>query len=60
VEATPNTRLVTSLAMTCPLDPNERQALLEAADLTTRAEMVITLLEMALLKSSSDGGSSIN
>ena len=60
VEATANDRLVTSLAMTCPFGPNERQALLEAADLTARAEMVITLLEMALLDSSSDGGSSIN
>ena len=60
VEATPNDRLVTSLAMTCPFGPNERQALLEAADLTARAEMVITLLEMALLDSSGDGGSSIN
>jgi len=58
VEATPNDRLVTSLAMTCPFGPNERQALLEAADLTARAEMVISLLEMALLDS--NGGSSIN
>ena len=60
VEATPNDRLVTSLAMTCPFGPNERQALLEANDLTARAEMVITLLEMALLDSGGDGGSSIN
>ena len=60
VEATPNDRLVTSLAMTCPFGPNERQALLEADDLTARAEMVITLLEMALLDSGGDGGSSIN
>lgn len=60
VKATPNNRLVTSLAMTCPFGPNERQALLEAADLTALAEMVITLLEMALLDSGSEGGSSIN
>ena len=60
VEATPNDRLITSLAMTCPFGPNERQALLEANDLTARAEMVITLLEMALLDSGGDGGSSIN
>jgi len=60
VEATPNDRLVTSLAMTCPFGPNERQALLEANDLTARAKMVITLLEMALLDSGSDSGSSIN
>ncbi len=56
IETTPNDRLITSLAMTCPFGPNERQALLEAGDLTARAEMVITLLEMALLDSSGDGG----
>ena len=60
IETTPNDRLVTSLAMTCPFGPNERQALLEAGDLTARAEMVITLLEMALLDSSGTGGTSIN
>lgn len=60
IEATPNDRLITSLAMTCPFGPNERQALLEAADLTARAEMVITLLEMALLDGNGGGGSSIN
>ena len=60
VEATPNDRLVTSLAMTCPFGPNERQALLEAEDITARAKMVITLLEMALVDNSGDGGASIN
>lgn len=60
VEATPNDRLVTSLAMTCPFGANERQALLEARDMAARAEMVITLLEMALLDNRSDGGTSIN
>lgn len=58
VEATPDERLVTSLAMTCPFGPNEHQALLEAQDLTARAEMVITLLEMALLESGGSSGAS--
>lgn len=58
VEATPDERLITSLAMTCPFSPNEHQALLEAQDLTARAEMVITLLEMALLESGSSSGAS--
>jgi Lon protease-like protein len=49
VEATPDDRLVTSLAMTCPFSANERQALLEAPTMLDRAEIVITLLEMALL-----------
>jgi Lon protease-like protein len=39
---------VTSLAMTCPFGPNERQALLEAPGTTERADIVTTLLEMAL------------
>lgn len=58
VEATPDDRLVTSLAMTCPFGPNEHQALLEAPDLTARAEMVITLLEMAVLESGGSSGAS--
>lgn len=58
VEATPDDRLVTSLAMTCPFGPNEHQALLEAEDLTARAEMVITLLEMAVLESGGSSGAS--
>jgi Lon protease-like protein len=48
VQSTPDERLVTSLAMTCPFGPNERQALLEAPGTTERAEIVTTLLEMAL------------
>ena len=55
VTATPNDKLITSLAMTCPFGPNERQALLEAQSLSARAEIVITLLEMALME---NGGAS--
>ena len=58
VEATPDHRLVTSLAMTCPLGAGERQALLEAPGLTERSAMVITLLEMALLESGGASGAS--
>ncbi|MBK20466.1 MAG: peptidase S16 [Rhodospirillaceae bacterium] len=50
VLATPNQRLITSLAMTCPFGPNERQALLEAQTLSARADIVVTLLEMALME----------
>ena len=39
--------LVTTIAMTCPFDAGEKQALLEAADLAQRAEVLTTLLEMA-------------
>jgi Lon protease-like protein len=47
VQNTPNDLLISSLVMICPLAPNEKQALLEAPDLHTRADMLIALLEMA-------------
>lgn len=43
--------LVTSLAMACPFDPPEKQALLEAMTLSERAETLITLLRMAVMES---------
>lgn len=52
IGATPINSLITSLAMTCPFGPNERQALLEAETLSSRAEIIITLLEMALMENS--------
>jgi Lon protease-like protein len=45
----PDEILVATLAMICPLAPNEKQALLEAPDLAARADMLIALLEMASL-----------
>lgn len=39
--------LVSSLAMICPLEPNEKQALLEAPTIQARVDLLITLLEMA-------------
>jgi Lon protease-like protein len=50
IEQAPNDRLVTSLAMICPFAPSERQALLEAADLKACADLMTTLIEMALLE----------
>ncbi|MEK9970274.1 MAG: LON peptidase substrate-binding domain-containing protein [Ferrovibrio sp.] len=44
--------LVHSLAMICPFTAGEKQALLEANDFKTRAAMLVSLLEMALLDSS--------
>lgn len=55
IAETPDERLVTSLAMICPFDPPEKQALLEAPDLVQRAEMMISLLEMAVLQQGSGG-----
>jgi Lon protease-like protein len=47
IAVAPAERLVTSLAMLCPFAPSEKQALLEAADATARAQLLTTLLEMA-------------
>ena len=47
VQNTGNETLVSSLAMICPLAPNEKQALLEAPDLRQRADLLMALLEMA-------------
>lgn len=44
--------LVTSIAMLCPFDPPEKQALLEAADLATRSDLLTTIIEMAALDQS--------
>jgi len=46
IEKAPDERLVTSLAMLCPFEPSEKQALLEAPDLSTRAAAMITILKL--------------
>src|SRR5262249_10895762 len=40
--------LVNSLALASPYGSEEKQALLEAADLTSRAEMLVALAEMEM------------
>jgi uncharacterized protein len=47
-------RLVTSIAMICPFEPSEKQALLEAPDLGERARMLTAIVEMAALDRPSD------
>jgi Lon protease-like protein len=39
--------LINSLSMLCPLDPEDKQALLEAPSLVARREILVTLLEFA-------------
>ena len=57
MQNTPNDHLVSSLVMICPLAPNEKQALLEAPTLEARANMLMTLLEMAMVpRSENEGG----
>ncbi len=47
IERTPDERLVTSLAMICPFEPREKQALLEAMTLRDRSDTMVTIMEMA-------------
>jgi uncharacterized protein len=49
IESTPDERLVTSLAMICPFEPSEKQALLECRSLSERASMMIAIIEMSVL-----------
>lgn len=48
MEGIPDEKLMTCLAMTCPLAPEEKQALLEAASCAARAEMFLAMLEIAI------------
>jgi hypothetical protein len=58
IDKAPGEYLVTSLAMACPFAPSEKQALLEAADLDARAELLTALVEMAAIEpGSEDSGS---
>ncbi|HEX8045251.1 LON peptidase substrate-binding domain-containing protein [Rhizobium sp.] len=50
VERASNMTLVNSLAMMAPFEPAEKQALLEAPDLKTRAETFIAIIEIVLAR----------
>jgi Lon protease-like protein len=52
IEKAPAEQLVASIAMACPFSPSEKQALLEAADLGDRANLLSALVEMAAIKPS--------
>ena len=52
-----NATLVNALSMMAPYGPAEKQALLEAPDLRTRAETLIAITEMALARDRDDFGS---
>jgi Lon protease-like protein len=47
IEEAPPSSLVNALAMICPFEPKEKQALLEARSVKDRSEALIALLEMA-------------
>ncbi|MDJ0684220.1 MAG: LON peptidase substrate-binding domain-containing protein [Alphaproteobacteria bacterium] len=52
VNDTPGGRLVNSLSMICPFEASEKQALLEAATLSDRLDVLTSLIEMAVLETS--------
>jgi uncharacterized protein len=54
VERASNATLVNSMSMMSPYGPAEKQALLEAPDLKTRADTLIAITEITLARSSDD------
>jgi len=55
IENAPNEALVNALAMMSPYGAAEKQAMLEAPDLKTRAEILVAITEIELAKSASSG-----
>jgi uncharacterized protein len=55
IETASNEALVNALAMMSPYDPAEKQAMLEAPDLKTRAEILVAVTEIALAKANTEG-----
>ena len=56
VESAPNEALVNALAMMSPYGTPEKQALLEAPNLKSRAEILVAVTEMELAKKTAGGG----
>jgi Lon protease-like protein len=55
IENAPNEALVNALAMMSPYGPAEKQALLEAPDLKTRAEILVAVTQIELAKGATEG-----
>jgi len=56
IEKAPNEALVNALSMMSPYGAPEKQALLEAKDLKTRAEILVAVTEIELAKKNTEGG----
>jgi Lon protease-like protein len=54
VNEAPNEALVNALSMMCPFGPREKQALLEATSLKSRAEVLVAITEIELARGGSD------
>ena len=48
IERAEDVQLLTTLAMVCPFDVSEKQALLEAETLNARADLLIAMMQMAI------------
>jgi Lon protease-like protein len=59
IESAPNEALVNALAMMSPYGSAEKQALLEAPNLKTRAEILVAVTEIELAKSKAPGETSL-
>jgi uncharacterized protein len=55
IEKAPNEALVNALSMMSPYGPAEKQALLEAPDLKSRAEILVAITEIELAKNNTEG-----
>jgi Lon protease-like protein len=55
IDEAPNEALVNALSMMSPYGPAEKQALLEAPDLKTRAELLVAITEIELAKKNTEG-----
>ena len=55
IDKAPNEALVNALSMMSPYGPAEKQALLEAPDLKTRAEILVAITEIELAKKNTEG-----
>ncbi len=59
VQRAPTEALVNGLAMMSPFGPREKQALLEARDLGERADILVAMTEMSLLRADEDDSSTL-
>jgi uncharacterized protein len=59
IENAPNEALVNALAMMSPYGAAEKQAMLEAPDLKTRAEILVAITEIELAKGKTEGEPSL-
>lgn len=56
IERAPSEFLINALCVMCPYGPEEKQALLEAGDLKTRADVLVALAEMEMAARGGSGG----